>query len=595
MLEFQDQKHRHLVNLVDEGAYDTALPLLEGYWAKQPNDYAVFLLLEKCYSGKGDWDAYEKMLLQITPGHEATYLLSRYRIKLALGRKEPNEAIKILNICVDAYKNAQRVDADGSYQDDFIALDENIPEIGSLFKKYGYADAFIERLNTFGHSPEFSGPILLSRYFLYVEQNIEKSLQTIEAALLQHPNDEQLIYALESYRNKFFDENQKQARQHLSNHQTEQAIGLYRNILREKPSSIIAQEYYLSAVVCRFFPPFLWFFSRYNWAGFLPPMGKAFLHAMFFFLCCFYYKDHKENIENDVLENITWVCAVLAMCRFLLFPIVIQFAAFLVLPKYHLFKRPIRFFQGVLILLAWCHVLWAYGKEPEELSFRLILTVAFLINVVILDFAKDLTPIKKWVCLAYTGISLTLGILGCFNIISDIWLGFLIAGWMLPILLNALIDWGKNLQTDLRVQSHVTDDRARRNIQTSKRIFVAAQVVMAIALLVFFAKRLVPQAWESVHLYLSFGVFLTSLVIVMLAENNEPDLVTLSKTRPSFTALIALLLMCMYCCLYILTTCGNHLFREGGICVYSFFGTFGFAALAVFVHWLYKTNWKSAN
>lgn len=592
MLAFQDRKYRSLADLVYEGDYDAAIPHLEDYWAKYPNDHDVFSLLEQCYSGKEDWNAYERLLLQITAEHAHTYRLAYFQLKLYLAKGLSNEAIVILNTSMDAYKRAQLNVYDANDQGDFIDFDEKMHEIGILFKQYGFADVFIAYLNDLGHNAEISGPILLAQYYAYVEQNKEISLQILKQALLAFPNDELLHYALSEYKDELRKAQQLAAQRHLSNHQPAQAIGLNLSILQETPGSLVAQEYYLIAVVCKWFPPFLVFFSKHNWIGMLPPVGKAFLHAMFFFVCCFYYKGRKAPIEHDVLEAIVWVGAGLTIARFLLFPFVLQIVAFFKWPSYHLLKRPIRFYQGVLILMAWVHVLWAYEQEPDKLSFRLFLTVGFLFHAFILEFANGQPWIKQAAYLTYISLSLSLGTLGYFNLISEDWIGLFFIGWMLPILFNALMDWVQNLKIDKTAQSLTTNPEVRKNELNARRIDVGAQIILGIGILSFLAAKAVPPSWESVHLFMTFGVLLTAIVFIIIAGKNEPDLITLCKSRPVFSLLLALLFVGMNCCLYVSSFCGNYPIRKGGISVYSFIGIFVFPMLAVILHWLYCRNWK---
>ncbi len=592
MLAFQDRKYRSLADLVYEGDYDAAIPHLEDYWAKYPNDHDVFSLLEQCYSGKEDWNAYESLLLQIAAAHAHTYRLAYFQMKLHLAKGLPDKAITILNTCMDAFKQAQLDGVDDRNPSDFINLDENISEIGILFKRYGFVDVFIEYLSGLGQTSEISGPILLARYYAYVDQNKERALQTIKQALLAFPNDELLYYTLSEYKDELRKAQQLAAQRHLSNHQPAQAIGLNLSILKETPGALVAQEYYLVAVVCKLFTPFLVFFSKHNWIGMLPPVGKAFLHAMFFFVCSFYYKGRKAPIEHDVLEAIVWVGAALTIARFLLFPFVLQIVAFFKWPSYHLLKRPIRFYQGVLILMAWVHVLWAYEQAPEKLSFRLFLTTGFLFHAFILEFANGQPWVKQAAYLTYISLSLSLGTLAYFNIISEAWIGLLLVGWMLPILFNALIDWVQNLKIDKTAHSHITDPEVRKNERYTRRIDVGAQIILGIGILSFLAVKLVPPSWESVHLFMTFGVLLTAIVFIIMAGKNEPDLITLSKSRPIFSVLLAILFVGMNCCLYLSSFCGNYPIRKGGICVYSFIGIFVFPMLALIVHWLYYRNWK---
>ncbi|MFZ4474661.1 MAG: hypothetical protein ACOYPR_05665 [Saprospiraceae bacterium] len=178
MLAFQDRKYRSLVDLVDEGDYDAAIPHLEDYWVKFPNDHDAFSLLEQCYSGKEDWNAYERLLLQVAAAHVHTYRLAYFQMKLHLAKGLPDEAITILSTCMDAFKQAQLDGADDRNPNDFINLDENISEIGILFGRYGFVDVFIEYLSGLGHTAEISGPVLLARYYAYVEQNKEMSCRS---------------------------------------------------------------------------------------------------------------------------------------------------------------------------------------------------------------------------------------------------------------------------------------------------------------------------------------------------------------------------------------------------------------------------------
>jgi formate-dependent nitrite reductase membrane component NrfD len=242
--------------------------------------------------------------------------------------------------------------------------------------------------------------------------------------------------------------------------------------------------------------------------------------------------------------------------------------------------------------MSWVHVLWAYEQEPEKLSFRLFLTTGFLFHAFILEFANRQSLVKQTAYFTYISLSLSLGTLAYFNIISEAWIGLLLIGWMLPILFNALIDWLQKLKINKTTQSHTIDPAVRKNELNTRRIDVGAQIILGIGILSFLATKVVPQGWELVHLYMTFGVLLTAIVFIIMAEKNEPDLITLSKSRPVFSVLLALLFVGMICCLYLSSICGNYPFRKGGICVYSFIGIFVFPMLAVIVHWFYCKNWK---
>lgn len=594
MLAFQHRKYQSLVKLVDAGAYDVALPDLEAHWTAHPNDFEAFSLLEQCYSGKEDWNGYERLLLELASAQARTYRLAYFQIKLSLAKGLPKEAIVILNTGMDAFKQAQLHAYEAEDPGDFINFDDNIPEIGGLFKQFGFEASFIAYLNQLGHTSECSGPILLAHYYAYVAQNKEMALATIQQALQAFPNDELLGYELALYQEQFIKSQRQSAQAHLSNHKAAQAASLYYSILQEMPKSLVAQEYYLIAVVCKFFPPFLVFFSKHNWIGLLPPVGKAFLQAMFFFVCCFYYKGRNAPIEHDVLENIIWIAAAFSIVRFFLFPFVLQIVAIFKWPSYHLLKRPIRFFQGVLILLAWLHVLWAYGQEPERLSFRLFLTVGFLFHAVVLEFANGQSRINLAIYLVYISTSLSLGTLAYFNIIPETWVGLLFGGWMLPILFNALTDWVQNLKINKTFQDHTIDLELAKNELNSRRIFVASQILLGIAIVFFLATKAIPENWRNFHLFSTFGALLWATVVMVMAEKNEPDLITLSKRYPVFNLLHALMFVGMVSCLYLSSICGNYPLRKGGICVYSLIGNFIFPILAVIVHGFYRWNWKSS-
>lgn len=593
MLQSNEYEFRRLEQLVDNEDFDTAIPLLEAHWAKSGNDYGAFLLLEQCYSGKKDWEAYERLMLQIKDAHEASSRWSRYQMKFFLGKGQLDKALAILNTCLDAYKQGRPDDDNGNYQDDYVNLDENIIEIGVLFKKYGFEDAFIAWLKHLEYSDQVSWPVWLARYYAYVHQNKEQSLQVLELALQNYPSDEILGYEAEHYRDQLIADKRKQAQQHLAACDTKNAIAKYQDILQANPTSVVAQEHYLSAVTCRLFPPFLWFFSRYNFLKNIPLLFKATVYGAFFFLCSFYYKNHEERAGNDLLKDLTWIFAIFVFIRLIVFPVVLQIVAFFKYPQYHLLKRPLRFLEGTIIILAWIHVLWAYDYAPENLSFRLFLTIVFMANIIMLEVANGLSSKTGKIALfSYTGANMIIGLLGYLGFIPDIWLGFLIAGWMIPLLFNGLIDfWNRNRSTDIDYSVNIALEQLK-NERLTKRIFQASSALLIIAFMVFFMQKLVPEAWRNIHIYLSFGVISISVTGLVLAEKNEPDLVSLCKKRPFFNVLLAIMFAGLCTCLVILCTCDNHLFKDGGICVYSFGGVFLFPMLAIFTNWRYRKNWK---
>jgi hypothetical protein len=253
-----------------------------------------------------------------------------------------------------------------------------------------------------------------------------------------HPTD---LLALQ-YRD-IFQKNQKsqlitEARAQLSEGNTAEALPLYKSLLEMEPRSATAQEYYLCTLAAHWFPPFRWYFYKTNFMAYFPWLMKAVAYFFVMLAGVLYYKSGKPVDSPDHLVGPMLLFAVLIIPRYSLLPMTVQVLAFRHAPGYHLLKKPVDFFAGVILLISWSYFI-SRVLDPQVKSFELFLPAAFMFHILNFQLAQQEEQVLlRKILLGYAVFALAVALLSWVNILPDGYKFFIFGSWLPLVLIHSL-------------------------------------------------------------------------------------------------------------------------------------------------------------
>jgi tetratricopeptide (TPR) repeat protein len=524
--------------------FEPALEILSGLLADSAADYEAFRLLYDLYVDNGCWDDAEVLIHAYAANYQDKDWKDSFLLTIYLGRYDVEKALETAQQMIASFPDFQ----------------EEIANIGYQFKLANLENDFLNLLER-TVLPGYKSEVSLAYYHANYGRNYTLAIAFIQKALNHHPNDEILLSYLQRYEIDEFEQCYKVAKQKLSGKLSGDAVQDYKALLSIRPESVMIKEYYLSSIACRYFPPFYWYFHRNNFVGTAPYSGRAIFYLLFFLACALYYKSGKTLETTDHLQSVIWLFSALVIPRYTVFPLFVQILGLWYLPGYHLLQRPFDFLKGAIILFAWVQLLLFSISSTEIHGFNYFLVTGFIANVALIEFVQKLENGRlKYLFLIYIVISIGLGLASFFKIIPDVFLAFMIAGWMPPVLVGGLADSFKKIWEDW----HSTSNDSLHIPGISNRIQQISIIAGSVGIILFIASAKMKAAVPTWLFPVSFLLVTYSFTLFSFSEkeNNRPDFGWKWKNKPWFRWLFVLFSIGMWAGLLGLSSNGSRPIRE---------------------------------
>ncbi|MBK9336489.1 MAG: hypothetical protein IPM98_07820 [Lewinellaceae bacterium] len=359
------------------------------------------------------WDASEQLIMAFSETPSGSVVKNDALLMLYLAKRDAPNALLV----------AESIMLENPEYGDFLS------GLGYNFKNAGLEPEFLKLLGTL-RVDGFDNNLALANYFGSVNNDYATAIEFINESLKNDPGNQLFLSYKQHYEENLVRTKIVDARKKISGEANGDGREEYREILAICPDSLTAQEYYLSALACRHFPPFYWYFYHNNFVSTSPYSFRVIIYLFFFIACSLYYKGGKPGDSPDHLHSVIWLFSILVVPRYTLFPALIQLLAFKHLPGYHLLKKPYDFVKGSIILAAWIGLLCT-AADPDAKGFQYFIAGSFMTYVLMLDYADQLTDSSHQKMLRmYTLIGCAIAGLSLAKIIPEGFLFFVFAGWL---------------------------------------------------------------------------------------------------------------------------------------------------------------------
>ncbi len=528
----QKEKLTRAQQAMSEGDYAEAEAILKPLWDAFPFEHEVFHLLKECYVALGNWPAAEALVMQFGATLSGEDYKNEALLELYLAQKDIQKALETASRIIVLYP-------------DFY---DSIADMGYRFKSAGFEQNYLNFLNEL-ILPGFNRHIALAVSSAHFNGDYETAIDHVKNGLEEQPEDELLLSYLENFNDNLKLRMVQEARALISHEKSGDAVAACKAVWQMNPESVTAQEYYLSALACKKFPPFYWYFYQWNFAGPASYSFRGILYVIFFVICALYYRGGKST---DHLESVVWLFAGMSIPRYTLFPLMVQLLAFFYVPGYHLLKKPFDFIKGTILLGVWLLALHN-AMNPHAPGFHYFLTGCFATHVFLFDHADNLTSsVQKKLLRCYAGLALTLAVLSYFQLIPDIFLLLVFAAWLPPMFIGIGWNFFQKYRTIHRQSNAELDPESSgfrynglpEDLKATVRLQLIFGILAAAGFLGFALTQYVPGQFESLLMFSSFAVFFYSLTVSLSCSRdpeNVRDMGWLWKNSATFQWTVGLL------------------------------------------------------
>jgi hypothetical protein len=491
-------------NAFYEGDVTTAVDILEKMWEELPFDYEVFRLLNECYMAQEEWDASEQLIMAFSETPSGAVVKNDALLMLYLAQRDAPNALLA----------AEAIILENPEYGDFLT------SLGYNFKNAGFEPEFLNMLDTL-RIDGFDNNLALANYFGNVIYDYATAIEFVNESLKNDPDNQLFLSYKQQYEENLVRKKILEAQKKISGEADGDGIAEYREILAIRPDSLTAQEYYLSALACRYFPPFYWYFYRNNIVGTSPYSFRVIIYLIFFIACTLYYNGAKPSDSPDQLHSVIWLFSLLVVPRYTLFPALVQLLAFKHLPGYHLLKKPYDFIKGSIILAAWIGLLCT-AADPDAKGFQYFIAGSFMTYVFLLDYADQLTDaFHQKMLRMYTLIGCTIAGLSLAKVIPDAFLFFVFAGWLPPVLLGSGLEYYQKLQKERLAENKedMTEDAVNRR-HSRKAHLLALLTAIGMFVLFVIANQNIAASSEWLF-YFSFATMLLAITVFSFTQDDQ--------------------------------------------------------------------------
>lgn len=407
---------------LDVAAIDEAMSLARELWAEQPGNVVALQALFLGYRKAKNFDAIRNLLREIAGDDPLLPAVRFWWLELLFAEGKRDVALELAMQIIDNQPGATFLLHD--VLDSVWQLQRNISDVQTLIRHF-----YRQNLKSKDYL------LLLAESWTWDFQ-YGKALEQLDSAISIYPGDKELLVARTEYLQKHKDHLAGQGIGRLWGWDKGDAAHRYKELMQLEPEKTTWQGYYLIARALQLFPPFRWYYFKYNLFAYAFWGLRPFWHLLLLIPFVIHFKNTPFSPGDPWIWAMEIVASV-SIVRFTLFPLLVQLIAWIEMPRYNLLKRPRSFFYGLAYLVIWIGVA-AYPMYQK--SFYLMFAATFPMNFLAFEMARmeEIQVLEKRSLLVSGWAAVVLSILSFAEIIPEDFKFFIFGGFLLHMAVYAV-------------------------------------------------------------------------------------------------------------------------------------------------------------